>query len=124
VAQENPLVVAEFNRFCEVQRYVSLTNHMWSGFNLLANVGVWQALPRDVQVVIGRTAASFVRRQRSDTDALNRDLAERLAGRGMILNQVDMASFRRRLGPFYARWRKIFGPGAWSLLEAEVGPLG
>ena len=55
---------------------------------------------------------------------VNRNLAERLAGRGMIFNQVDTASFRRRLGPFYARWRKIFGPSAWSLLEAEVGPLG
>ena len=55
---------------------------------------------------------------------LDRNLAERLAGRGMIFNQVDTSSFRRRLGPFYARWRKIFGPSAWSLLEAEAGPLG
>ena len=123
-AQENALVVTEFNRFWEVQQYVSLTNHMWSGFNLLANLAAWQALPRDAQVVIERVAASFARRQRSDTDMLNRDLAGRLAGRGMIFNQVDTASFRRRLGPFYARWRKIFGPSAWSLLEAEVGPLG
>jgi len=123
-AQENALVVTEFNRFWEVQQYVSLTNHMWSGFNLLANLEAWQALPRDAQVVIERVAASFARRQRSDTDMLNRDLAGWLAGRGMIFNQVDTASFRRRLGPFYARWRKIFGPSAWSLLEAEVGPLG
>ncbi len=34
-----------------------------------------------------------------------------LVGRGMIFNEVDTSSPRRRLGPFYARWRKIFGLG-------------
>ena len=123
-AQENPLVVTEFNGLWEVQRYVSVTNHMWSGFNLLANMKAWEAIPREAQAVIERTAETYARGQRSDTDALNRDLAERLAGRGMIFNEVDTASFRRRLGPFYARWRQIFGASAWSLLEAQVGPLG
>src|SRR5439155_844267 len=59
-AQENALVVTEFNRFWEVQQYVSLTNHMWSGFNLLANLEAWRARPRDAQVVRERAVARAV----------------------------------------------------------------
>jgi tripartite ATP-independent transporter DctP family solute receptor len=123
-AQENPLVVTEFNRLWEVQRYVSVTNHMWSGFNLLANLAAWTAIPEDVRALIERTAEQYAIRQRRDTDALNAALAERLGRRGMIFNDADTASFRPRLGVFYARWKKIFGARAWSLLEAQVGPLG
>ncbi len=123
-AQENPLVVTEFNGLWELQRYASLTGHMWSGFNLLANLAVWQGLPRETQAAVEVVASRYALGQRRETDALNRDLVAGLAGRGMIVNEVDTASFKRRLGPFYARWRKVFGPSAWSLLEAEVGPLG
>lgn len=123
-AQENPLVMVEVNRLYEVQRYVSITNHMWSGFNLLANLEAWRALPHDIRVVIERTAADYARRQRQDTDARNAALLTGLARRGLIVNQADTESFRRRLGPFYARWRNTFGAKAWSLLEARVGPLG
>ena len=37
-AQENPLVMVEGNRLFEVQTHLSLTAHMWSGFNLLAHL--------------------------------------------------------------------------------------
>src|SRR2546425_12834163 len=47
--QENPLVITEVNRLYEVTKYVSTTNHMWSGFNLLANLKFWNSLPGDVQ---------------------------------------------------------------------------
>src|SRR2546430_7080186 len=30
--------ITEVNRLYEVTKYVSTTNHMWSGFNLLANL--------------------------------------------------------------------------------------
>ena len=41
--QENPLIVTEVNRLYEVCRYVSLTGHMWSGFNLIANLALLAA---------------------------------------------------------------------------------
>jgi len=43
--QDNPLEVTETNRFYEVQKYMSVTNHMWSGFNLLANLKFWNSVP-------------------------------------------------------------------------------
>ncbi len=124
--QENPLVVTEFNKLYEVTRYVSITNHMWSGFNLLANLRFWSGLPDDVQEVVQRNVLKIVAVQREYTDRTNRELQGRLASeRGMTFNTADAASFRAKLGrAFYGRWRQQFGSTAWSLLESEVGRLG
>jgi TRAP-type transport system periplasmic protein len=124
-AQDNPLNVAELLQLYEVQRYVSLTNHMWSGFNLVANLKMWRRLPADVQATINRNAATYVALQRADNDALNHGLRPRLTAQGMTFNTVeDPAPFRERLGSYYVRWKKIIGQKTWGLLEAQVGKLG
>ena len=123
--QENPLVILEVNKLYDVTRYVSITNHMWSGFNLLANLRFWNALPEDIQEIVKRNVQKYVAMQRAYTDNLNRQLGEKLAARGLIFNDADVASFRAKLGGgFYQRWKNEFGAAAWSLLEAEVGKLG
>jgi tripartite ATP-independent transporter DctP family solute receptor len=122
-AQTNPLAIAELMKLYEVQKYVSMTNHMWSGFNLLANLKLWQRLPADVQAVIERNVAKFARLQRADNEALNTQLRTQLAQQGMTFNDADTSSFRAKLGPFYARWKEAVGQRAWSLLEAHVGKL-
>jgi TRAP-type transport system periplasmic protein len=122
-AQDNPLNVAELLKLYEVQKYISLTNHMWSGFNLIANLKMWQGLPADVQRIIERNAEKYVKLQRDDTDKMNHDLPPRLTQRGMVINQPDAASFRARLGGYYARWKDTIGSKAWALLESHVGKL-
>lgn len=122
--QENPLVITEVNRLYEVTRYVSLTSHMWSGFNLVANLGFWRSLPEDVQEIVRRNVRRYVADQRNYTDRLNARLAHTLAQRGLVFNAADTASFRRKLGAgFYQRWKERFGATAWALLEQNVGKL-
>jgi tripartite ATP-independent transporter DctP family solute receptor len=123
--QENPLVVTEVNRLYEVCKYVSLTAHMWSGFNLIGNLAFWRRLPEDVQQKVNRAVAVHVERQRAYTDEFNRMLATRLrTERGMVFNTADAASFRSVLtGDFYRRWRRELGEAAWALLERSVGSL-
>jgi TRAP-type transport system periplasmic protein len=123
-AQENPLVMVEVNRLYEVQTHLSLTAHMWSGFNLLANLEAWHALPEDVRQAIERIAPRYAALQRRETEADNVALVATLAERGMRVNTAVTAAMRARLGPFYARWKREFGPRAWGLLEAATGPLG
>jgi TRAP-type transport system periplasmic protein len=123
--QENPLAVIEVNKLYEVTKYLSITNHMWSGFNLLANLKFWNRLPANVQAVVNRNVRQYVAGQRSYTDDLNNKLTRGLAARGLIVNIADTASFRLKLGSaFYRRWREQLGTTAWQLLEAEVGKLG
>jgi tripartite ATP-independent transporter DctP family solute receptor len=123
-AQENPLAYMELFRHYEVMKYVSVTNHMWSGFNLLAHLPTWNRLPADVQAAIDRHAATYVRRQREDQEAANRAARGAIAKHGVQINDVaDPAPFRARLSGVYASWRKTLGTKCWSLLEAEAGRL-
>jgi TRAP-type C4-dicarboxylate transport system substrate-binding protein len=97
---------------------------MWSGFNLMANGALWRRLPQDIQAVIERNAARFVRAQRDDQERFNTSLRTTLAERGMIFNEVDQAAFRARMAPVYATWRERLGGKCWALLESQAGRLG
>ena len=48
-AQENPLAILQGFKLYELVKYVSLTNHMWSGFNAMAHPATWNALPDDIK---------------------------------------------------------------------------
>src|SRR5258706_6970913 len=123
-AQDDPWDVVELFKFYEAQKYASITDHSWSGYNLLASLKIWQSLPTDAQRVIEANTRKFVALQRADTDKLNEDLRHDLERRGMIFNTVDQASFRAVLGSYYPRWKQHIGQRAWDLLEMSVGKLG
>ena len=122
--QSDPLQVVAALRLYEVQTYLSLTGHWWSGFTLLANAAAWAALPGEIRVVVERNAETFALLQRRDVATVNEAGAADLARLGMIVNRADTASIRARLGEFYGRWRARFDPAAWRLLEAQIGALG
>ncbi len=122
-AQADPFALIELLKLYEVQKYVSITNHTWSGFNLIANLKLWQRLPVSARETIERNVAKFARLQRADNDALNTEARVRLGERGMTFNKAETSSFRARLKPFYARWKATLGQKCWSLLEAHAGQL-
>ena len=123
-AQDDPWDVVELFKFYEIQKYASVTDHSWSGYNLLASLKVWQSLPNDIQQVIERNARKFVALQRADTDNLNDQLRRDLEHHGMVFNVADQASFRAVLPSYYPRWREHVGSRAWTLLEQYTGRLG
>jgi TRAP-type C4-dicarboxylate transport system substrate-binding protein len=122
-AQADPFAIIELLKLYEVQKYVSVTNHTWSGFNLITNRKLWQRFPPTVQDVIERNVAKFATLQRADNDTLNTEARARLMRRGMTFNETETSSFRTRLQPFYGRWKETLGRQCWSLLEAHVGTL-
>ena len=119
--QENPLANIETGRLYEVQKYLSITNHLWGGYWLLMNGDVWKSLPADLQGVVERNAAKYAALDRSDTLALNRSLQSKLVEQGMAVNVADGASFQRKLGGFYAAAKAEFGTQLWTLLEQSCG---
>jgi tripartite ATP-independent transporter DctP family solute receptor len=123
-AQENPLAILQGFKLYELVKYVSLTNHMWSGFNAMAHPATWKALPDDIKGVIERNATKYVRQQRQDQAALNASLRDDFVERGLVFNEVNQTAFRAKLPGVYAIWKEKLGSKCWSLVEAEVGKLG
>ena len=123
-AQDDPWDDVELYKFYEAQKYGSVTDHSWSGYNLLGSLKVWQSLPADAQRSIETNAKKYVALQRADNARLNVQLREDLQKKGMAFNDADKASFRAVLGSFYPRWKEHIGQRAWDLLESHVGKLG
>ena len=123
--EENPLSVIESSKLYEVQKYCSVTNHMWDGFWPLANPRAYERLPPEVRAIVETEFARAVAEERADVAKLNAGLRETLAGKGMTFNDTDPQIFRAALrqAGFYADWKGKFGDEAWAKLEAVVGPL-
>jgi tripartite ATP-independent transporter DctP family solute receptor len=123
--QENPLAIIDTAKLFEVQKFCSLTNHMWDGFWFLANRRAFERLPRDAQEVVSREINRAALEERSDVAKLNAELQGKLAGAGLQFNPVDAAAFRDQLrtAGFYKEWRGKYGDEAWGVLEAAVGGL-
>jgi tripartite ATP-independent transporter DctP family solute receptor len=123
--QENPLSLIEIAKLYEVQKYVSMTSHMWDGFWLLANKRGFASLPADVQAIVMREFNASALEERADIARLNGSVVADLKTKGLAFEDVDKPAFREALkqAGFYAEWRKKYGEEAWGILESEVGTL-
>jgi TRAP-type transport system periplasmic protein len=123
--QENPLAIISTAKLHEVQKYCSLTNHMWDGFWFLANRRAWERLPQDVRAIVAKHINAAAEKEREDVAKLNATLQQDLAAKGMVFNQPDPAPFRDKLrkAGFYSEWKGKYGDEAWALLERAVGSL-
>ncbi|MGL5167484.1 MAG: TRAP transporter substrate-binding protein [Afipia sp.] len=123
--QENPLALISTAKLYEVQKYCSLTNHMWDGYWFLANRRAWERLPADVRAVVAKNVNGAAMKAREDTEKLNANLQTELSAKGFVFNQPDLKPFREKLkqAGFYAEWKGKYGDEAWAILENNAGKL-
>ncbi len=50
--QENPLANIDSMKFYEVQKYMTMTNHIYHTYAAVMNKGAWESLPEDLQKVV------------------------------------------------------------------------
>lgn len=124
-AQENPLALLTTAKLYEVQKYVSMTNHMWDGFWFLANRRAFEKLPDDLRAIVAKNINEAGLKQRDDVFALNNNLRKELAEKGLTFNEPKVDSFRDQLrkAGFYAEWKGKYGDEAWATLEKYTGQL-
>jgi TRAP-type C4-dicarboxylate transport system substrate-binding protein len=123
--QENPLAIIDTAKLNEVQKYCSVTNHMWDGFWFLANKRAWERLPENLRAIVAKNINAAGMKEREDVAGMNATLQKGLTEKGMIFNQTKPDSFRDRLraGGFYSEWKTKLGNDAWSMLERYSGKL-
>src|SRR6204780_3387348 len=114
--QENPLALISTAKLYEVQKYCSLTNHMWDGFWFLANRRTWEAIPQDIRAIVAKNINAAAIKERADTAKLNGSLRGELEGTGLVSNQPDVGPFREKLrsAGFYSEWKGKYGDAAWA----------
>lgn len=121
--QENPLAILSNFKLWEVQKYVSMTNHMWDGFWMLSNRRSWGGVPDDLKEIIATNFDASAIEQRADIEALNSTLQGELEAEGMVFNTPEVAPFQQKLveAGFYEEWKGRFGDEAWAIIEDATG---
>ncbi len=124
--QENPLAIISIAKLYEVQKYCSMTNHMWDGWWCMTNQKVWDRIPEAARPIIARNLNRAALEMREDGAKLNSSLRSELAAKGLVFNDPKLDAFRATLvkSGFYAEWRQKYGEEAWALLEKFTGKLG
>jgi tripartite ATP-independent transporter DctP family solute receptor len=124
--QENPLSIIKIGKLYEVQKYCSLTNHMWDGFWFMANKKNFEAIPDEIRAVMTKHFQRAAFDQRAQTLQLNNSLQAEIEKDGMQFFKTDPEPFRQTLikAGFYKEWQGKFGDEAWALLEKATGKLG
>ena len=123
--EENALVPIETAKLFEVQKYCSMTSHIWDGFCLLGNRRGFAKLPDELQGLTQREFAKSMLDQRGDEAKLDASLRGVLTQHGMQFVDPDRAAFRSALAKtsFYGDCKTKFGEDAWKALQDVTGAL-
>ena len=119
------LPVLESQKFYEVQKYVAMTNHLFTAYSLVANSDRWLAIAPDLRQIAEANFNASALQERNDIIASDKTLQSQLASQGLSFTHPNIAAFHdalRKAG-LYTDLRDRFGSASWALLEATTGPL-
>jgi tripartite ATP-independent transporter DctP family solute receptor len=109
-AQENPIPIIATFKLHEVQKYLSLTGHVYSPAPLLLSRKVWDRLPPELQKVMRDTAMEVARVERSLVRSQEQKQLGELKAKGMVvIESPDKAAFREAMRPAFEQFEAQFG---------------
>lgn len=108
--QENPVAVFFSAKLFEVQKYFSLTSHVYSPAPMIISMKRWQQMPKADQEIFMKTAMEVAQYERK----LNRDSEEsmlkEMEQKGLVVTRdVDKAAWQKSMQPAYDEFYKQFG---------------
>ena len=108
--QENPLSVISAAKFDQVQKYMTLTGHVYSPALILMNKAKWDKLSAADKQAFAEAAKEAVKANRARIDEDERRAVGDLRSKGMlIVDNVDKSKFQATLTPVYVDFGKRFG---------------
>jgi len=117
-AQENPLAQIYPARFYEVQKYLSMTGHVYTPAYVTAGAS-WAKLPPDVQKILKDTAVEMEPEVYKIAAGLDESLLKKLKDAGMRVNEADKQAFIAASKPIYDEFAKEV-PGGKELIDKSL----
>jgi TRAP-type transport system periplasmic protein len=121
--QENPYNTILSSKFYEVQKYLSVTNHVYSPWIVLVSKKWWDGLSKDEQKVLLDAAVASRDFERKDTRAEAVTAVAALKGKGMIVNELsytEATRMRNKLTRVYANIGVNVGMDTWIEMQNEL----
>jgi TRAP-type transport system periplasmic protein len=113
--QENPFSQIYSAKFHEVQKYLSLTGHVYTPAYLVVSEDFWKKLPKDVQATIAKIAWATGDFARAEGERMDKELQSKLAP-PMQVNTPNKEAFIKASGEVYEDFGKQI-PGGAQLIK-------
>lgn len=114
--QENPLTNIYAAKLQEVQKYLSITNHVYSPAYLTVGTNAYKKLPQEVKDILEAVAKESQAWGYKEAERLDKELETKLVESGMQLNQADIPAFIEASKPIYDKFVSDV-PNGKALLE-------
>jgi tripartite ATP-independent transporter DctP family solute receptor len=121
--QENPFNTILSSKFYEVQKYMTVTNHVYSPWIVTVSKKYWDQLSKDEQKVLMDAAKTSRDFERKDTRAEAAKAMGDLKAKGMEINELSPAEstrMRDKLTKVYALIGADIGMDLWNETQAEL----
>lgn len=109
-AQENPVPVIYNNKLYEVQEYLSITNHIYSGMCFVISDAVWQGLSEEQQRIIEAAALTSGKADRDMNRQQTESLLSSLEEAGMKINEPELEPFAKKTVSVRENNKSTYGP--------------
>lgn len=117
--QENPLTNIYAAKLQEVQKYLSITNHVYSPAYLTVGTNSYKKLPQNVRDIIEQAAKESQSWSYNEADRLDKELEKKLIEAGMQVNIADTKAFMDASKPIYDEFTSSVENGK-ALLEKTL----
>ncbi len=87
-AMESPISLYYTNKFYEVQKYLTLTGHVYAATILLMNNDFYSSLPEDLQEIVMKASEEYREEQRSIAQEQDVEFLKKLEEEGMQINEL------------------------------------
>ncbi len=124
--QENPYNTILSSKFYEVQKYLSVTNHVYSPWIMTVSKKWWDQLSKDEQKVLLDAAKASRDFERKDTREEAAKAVADLKAKGMAVNEVspqEVARMREKLTRVNAAIAANVGMELWTETQNELARL-
>jgi TRAP-type transport system periplasmic protein len=121
--QENPYNTILSSKFYEVQKYLTVTNHVYSPWIVTVSKKWWDGLSKDEQKVLADAAVKSREFERQDTRAEAAKALGELKAKGMQVTELpssETARMREKLSAINAGIATNVGEGLWKETQAAV----
>ncbi|MFT3963752.1 TRAP transporter substrate-binding protein [Propionivibrio sp.] len=120
--QENPFSVIETSKLNEVQKHLTITNHIYNPQSVLASKKKFDALTKDEQALLMSTLAEATKWQRENSRKLAEDSLANLKKTMQVttLSPEELAKIRAKIKPVIDKFAANVGPDLVKELQTEL----
>jgi tripartite ATP-independent transporter DctP family solute receptor len=117
--QENPFPQIYAMKFQEVQKYLSLTDHVYTPAYVVVSAKKWETLSPDVRQVLEQTAKETQAYVYETAARMDKELLEKFKATGMQVNVADRQAFVKASGPIYEEFAREV-PGGKEMVDRAL----